>query len=247
MGKVVDMLGKQCGRLHVFARGPNYIEPKSGFKRAQWWCKCTCGNTVLVAGKNLRSGNTKSCGCYGRERKIEAAHAKGGKNRYEYDGDVVIGYSEKSDKFYFDAEDYERVSKYYWYKDAQGYFSAKIDGKKICLHRFVMNASIGEYVDHINHQKENNCKANLRIVTSKQNNQNQSVSKNNTSGYTGVNFNKNRGKWLARIMVDRVTHNLGSFDNIEDAINARKTAEEKYFGQYSYDNSMAASPLIGMA
>ena len=40
---------------------------------------------------------------------------------------------------------------------------------------------------------------------------------------------------------------LGTFDSFEDAVAARKAAEEKYFGDYSYDNSMAASPVIEVA
>lgn len=46
------------GRLTVIERGPN-----GPHGHARWWCKCTCGKRVLVAGSQLRSGKTKSCGC----------------------------------------------------------------------------------------------------------------------------------------------------------------------------------------
>ena len=234
MGKVVDMLGKQCGRLHVDDRGPDYIDPVSGYHRAQWWCTCSCGNTVLVTGKNLRSGRTKSCGCYVRERCAENGRANSGINHYEFNGSIVTGYSQQGEEFYFDYEDYERVSKFYWYKHHSGYIFAKHEGKQIALHRLIMNASEAEVVDHINHQKENCCKANLRMVSIKQNGQNKSVAKNNTSGFTGVSFNRNRGKRISRLMKDGVSKFLGAFDNIEDAIDARKAAEEKFFGEFSY-------------
>lgn len=52
-------LGNTYGYLTVIARAEN---TKEG--RAQWLCRCKCGNEVVVLGKHLRSGNTKSCGCY---------------------------------------------------------------------------------------------------------------------------------------------------------------------------------------
>ena len=51
-------IGNKYGVLTVVARGPNTNEG-----RAQWICECECGNQTVVLGKNLRSGNTKSCGC----------------------------------------------------------------------------------------------------------------------------------------------------------------------------------------
>ena len=90
-------------------------------------------------------------------------------------------------------------------------------------------------VDHIYQVSRGVCdnrKSNLRIVTSWQNNVNKSTSKRNTSGYVGVNWDKQNNKWFAQIMVNNKTKNLGRFDNIEDAIKARKEAELKYFGEY---------------
>ena len=67
---------------------------------------------------------------------------------------------------------------------------------------------------------------------------NRTVNINNTSGVTGVHFNKGINEWVARIQVNGVRIQLGSFPNFEEAVKARKDAEEKYFGEYSYDNSM---------
>lgn len=55
--------------------------------------------------------------------------------------------------------------------------------------------------------------------------------KNNTSGYPGVSYRKDRNKYRAYIKYQRKHIHLGNFDNIEDAIRARKLAEEKYFGK----------------
>lgn len=60
------MTGKRFGRLTVIREGGR----KSG--EVAWECLCDCGNIVTVAGYDLRSGNTKSCGCYVHDRSVEA-------------------------------------------------------------------------------------------------------------------------------------------------------------------------------
>lgn len=64
---IKNEIGNTYGYLTVISRAEN---TKEG--RAQWLCKCKCGNEVVVLGKRLRSGNTKSCGCYQKERAAEA-------------------------------------------------------------------------------------------------------------------------------------------------------------------------------
>ena len=60
--------------------------------------------------------------------------------------------------------------------------------------------------------------------------------KNNKTGYLGISITP-YGKYRARIMVDRKEIRLGNYDNLEDAINARREAELKYFGKYSPSES----------
>lgn len=62
-----DEIGNIYGYLTVIERAPNN---SSG--RAMWKCKCRCGKEVVVTGKHLRSGNTKSCGCYQKERATQS-------------------------------------------------------------------------------------------------------------------------------------------------------------------------------
>ena len=62
--------------------------------------------------------------------------------------------------------------------------------------------------------------------------------RNNTSGTTGVYYRKNENKWVARIKIMGKEKFLGYFTNYDDAVKARKAAEEIYFGEYSYSNSM---------
>lgn len=95
------------------------------------------------------------------------------------------------------------------------------------------------FIDHKygNASRYDNRKSNIRIVTPSQNGMNKPLLKNNTSGVTGVSFNKRKQKWESYITVNNKRKGLGYFDNFEDAVAARKEAEEKYFGEYSYDNS----------
>lgn len=67
MSNFVDLTGQRFGRLLVVKRVENYIQP-SGQTRIMWFCKCNCGNETIVQASNLKSGNTRSCGCYEKER-----------------------------------------------------------------------------------------------------------------------------------------------------------------------------------
>lgn len=60
----------------------------------------------------------------------------------------------------------------------------------------------------------------------------------------GVSFNKKSYKWEAYIGIDNKRINLGKFNDFEDAVSARKEAEEKYFGEWSYNNSQTGSMVI---
>src|SRR3990167_8933270 len=62
---IIEMIGKKFGRLLVLSLGGNRSH---GGGQARWNCICECGNNISVAGSNLRSGSTKSCGCFRRDR-----------------------------------------------------------------------------------------------------------------------------------------------------------------------------------
>ena len=84
-------------------------------------------------------------------------------------------------------------------------------------------------------------KCNLRIVTRSQNGMNRGVQSNNKTGVTGVTFYEPYDKWNSQIVLNGKHINLGYFSDFEDAVKARKEAEEKYFREYSYDNSQKIS------
>lgn len=112
------------------------------------------------------------------------------------------------------------------------YTYVRIDVNRYRIHRLAFLYMNGEMpkdqVDHINHDRQDNRWSNLRETSSKENSRNQSKRINNTSGHTGVYFDKNLNKWRAGIMIERTTVHLGQFENIEDAVRVRKSAEIKY-------------------
>jgi hypothetical protein len=110
--------------------------------------------------------------------------------------------------FIIDREDYNRVNKYKWHKDKRGYVyhGLRIEGKSknIALHHFLIGQTLKPYeIDHINHNKSDNRKNNLRIVTHKVNQRNRSLSKNNKSGMSGVYWDKSKNKWRVNDFSDR--------------------------------------------
>lgn len=222
------------GRLTVVKRVEDYIEPSSGRHRARWLCDCVCGNQAVVLDCNLtKKKGTKSCGCFAREN---MSKVKKRYNTYDLSGEYGVGYTLKGEKFYFDLEDYDKIKNYCWSLTNDGYVSTHIKKKQTLFHKLIMNNEVG-IIDHINHNVQDNRKSNLRIVTSSQNGMNASLSKNNTSGVTGVKWHKKQQKWVATITINYKRIWLGSFVDFDDAVKARKKAEEEYYGEFSYDNS----------
>jgi len=177
---------------------------------------------------------------------------------YEVEGDknivlLDITGNKNDGEIFIDYEDYERVSNYLWYiKDGypNQYIATTINKKEIKLHRFLMKVDNRKIiVDHRDRDTFNNRKSNLRKTNSSINNLNASFSKNNTSGRTGVCYNKGVGtrsdKWVAhwqvnekkksksfsikkygyeeaRLLAEKVRSNIEKKFNITTAINIGK-------------------------
>lgn len=104
------------------------------------------------------------------------------------------------------------------------------------MHRIVMNNPTGKVIDHINHNKLDNRKINLRICTPAQNIRNSLPSKQNKLGLKGVNWSPACSKWRARIVFNRKNIHLGLFSTIEDAAKAYDHAASQYFGEFAATN-----------
>ena len=151
---------------------------------------------------------------------------------YDDYAEIVIynKYCEEVARALIDLEDVDIIKEYKWnLRNNDGYISNKKVG---LLHRLIMNPDNDMVVDHINHNKLDNRKSNLRICTQQQNTMNTSLSKNNTSGIAGICWDKLRSKWKSYININSKRINLGYFNTKKEAIEARKQAELEYFGEY---------------
>jgi hypothetical protein len=155
---------------------------------------------------------------------------------YIYDNYAELRFCNSEDVFIIDIESIEKMIDYQWYvkKSDWGYYSTGYVNKKVViLSRFLLNAQIGQYVDHINKNTLDNRIENLRFVTNQQNGFNRKVGKNNTSGIMGVEWSKQKNKWQAKIKFNYKTRHLGFFDDINDATIARLNGEKEYFGEFA--------------
>lgn len=119
-----------------------------------------------------------------------------------------------------------------------GYSQISIFGNFYLAHRLIWLWNYGCWpevqIDHIDGRGHNNCLNNLRLSTQSQNRMNSRISRNNSSGITGVWFDSSLGKYCAQIKLKYKTIWLGGFYSLELAAKARKEAEEKYFGEFAY-------------
>jgi HNH endonuclease/AP2 domain len=128
--------------------------------------------------------------------------------------------------------DIQEVNKCRWWLDVKGYIVGNPNGQNNSLHRFIaeqMGLDLSKEIDHIDNNKSNNCRSNLRSVTHLKNMQNIGIARNNTSGFKGVSYNKHARKWQVRININRRNTYIGIFDTFEDACRARILAEQQYW------------------
>ena len=125
--------------------------------------------------------------------------------------------------------------------ESNGYASIQLlhDGKrtKHYVHKLVAGSFLPHpknksFVDHIDRNRSNDNVNNLRWVNRSENNMNRTTFENNTSGVAGLNKLPNND-WRVQIFKNGIRHELGTFENKDDAIDARKKGEQKYFKEYN--------------
>ena len=145
-----------------------------------------------------------------------------------------------------DATDYERISKHKWHYMTAGYAGrdvhiSYIDGfqkkKKVYMHRDVLNES-DESIDHINRDKLDNRRENLRTCSQSVNVQNASLRKDNKTGVKGIVTitDGRKKKYWARIGFNKKTISLGCFATIKEAAEAYSIKAKELYGEHAFIN-----------
>jgi len=116
-------------------------------------------------------------------------------------------------------------------KQNTGYLAVSIMHSSYLLHRIIWKMITGRdpiSLDHINHKKEDNSWSNLREATKSENGRNVPIRIDNSSGFTGVVWNKSENKWQTYITLEGKTKHLGIFSSKLDAVAARIRANREY-------------------
>jgi AP2 domain/HNH endonuclease len=147
--------------------------------------------------------------------------------------------------YLIDAEDWPRISGFKWSVSSDGgtrmYVSTRIEGKKIYLHRVLLEAPHDHKVDHRNGNPLDNRKANLRLATHQQNmfncgKRSTYKGKPTASTFKGVTWDKSCGRYRARIKKNGIYHYLGHFDEPRKAALAYDHAALEMFGEFAWTN-----------
>ena len=198
-------------------------------KHHHWNCICECGNKSVVSTSNLRQGHTKSCGC--TKLKMENdGQFKNKKTKFIEKDDFYLGITDKGEEFKIDKEDYPKVKDFTWHTSTKGYLKTTIGGNKGYkkqIHRMILSPPDNMVVDHINHDKKDNRKANLRVCESFQN------SYNRKSGKRGIYYRL--GSYRVMIGHKNKRIHLGTYKTYEEALGVRLEAENKYYKEYAYN------------
>lgn len=136
--------------------------------------------------------------------------------------------------------DYDIVSKHNWSVNSCNYVScyAYVNGKRtfLTLHKLIMNTPYGMEVDHINGNRFDNRRSNLRLCTHSQNCVNRKSKIEPKSGFRGVGFHYGTNKWRAVIKVNQKKISLGLYFAKEEAARAYNLAALRYFGEFAWLN-----------
>ena len=207
MGRVHEsLIGKRYGTLTVIEQA----EPSPAGQR-RWLCKCDCGNSTITLTSNLTTGHTKSCGC------IKLNDLTG-----QHIGMLTV--LERSEQYGSRGARKTPLWKCrcdcgnITYKATDTLTNPDISMCADCAVKYAatkMRDSAG-YVDGTQISR---IKSDKLIAT-------------NTSGARGVYLERKTGKWRARLRFKGKTYSFGTYANFEDAVKARKEAEQLIYGEF---------------
>lgn len=221
MSKFIDLTGQEFYRWTVIERAENNRHGQS-----MWWCKCECGTIREVASNGLLNGTSKSCGCLKKDISVQLYTTHGESNTVLYG--VWHGIKQRcSNPKHKHYENYGgrgiKIEYEPWETDYAEFSSwAKDNGYKKGLTL--------ERLDNNKGYSPDNC----IWATRKIQNRNQRVRKDNNTGIRGVSWDKDIKMFSVSLNCNNKLMYLDHFNTIEEAAEARKQAELKYWNERSH-------------
>lgn len=231
-----DITGQRFGKLIAIKRTEDKITAYGNVIPC-WHCKCDCGNEKDITYNSLVYDKTQSCGCLSKEN-VSKKNKK--YNNFIFYDELGLCYTnDYKDCWYFDAEDYDKLYKYYWHTNGKDYAMAKEKNNlnNIYMHRILMNCDDPNIeIDHINHNRHDNRKSNLRKLSPSENQHTKGKNKNNSTGYTGVSYCKRDKVYISQICKNGNTYRK-TFSTLEEALKWRINKSLELYGEKSpYNN-----------
>lgn len=239
MDKKDKVIGQKFGLLTAikFSR-----EDKYGNK--YYICQCSCKKKTIkeVQLGALRNGRTQSCGCLVSKRNKEriGTHVIP-PHSFTIKDDTIAIINIKDVSVIVDKEDLNLVLQYRWFIGTHGYAITNINHKKVAMHKLITNTGKDIVIDHKNGNILDNRKDNLRITVHQKNCLNKKERKDNSSGYTGVQYMKNKNKYNAFITYKGKRYSL-LCKSIKEAAYARYIFEKILFQDFSIFSSREKEP-----
>ena len=206
------LIGQKYGRWTVIG----IAQCAKNGQKSRMLCKCDCGTVKTIDSYSLTHNGTFSCG------KCRTIISEGDHKRY---------IMKNGASFIFDNDDEALISKHTWSFSGE-YPRTTINGKSVILNLVLFPGANGE-IDHINGDKTDYRRANLRIATHSQNNQNKGLRRDSTTGYKGVCFDKRSKRFIAYINANKKRTYLGYFDDKEKAAKAYDEAALRLHGEFA--------------
>ncbi|MFA5391930.1 MAG: AP2 domain-containing protein [Candidatus Omnitrophota bacterium] len=217
--KHADLTGMKFEKLTVLGEQGKYEKNGS----ILWLCQCECGQTTKATASNLKRGGKKSCGCLLKKEGIT--------HRPEYrcwQNMIKRCTNPSSHNYeYYGGRGIEVCDQWRTFKN----FLADMGERPSLLYSV-------ERIDNNGNYEPGNC----RWATKTDQNRNIRAQKRSTTGVQGVSFSRGKGKFAARIAVNRKVKHLGYFDTIEEATEARRKGEIEYWGTCKKELREAIKP-----
>ncbi|HFK1476726.1 hypothetical protein OCF13_26385 [Bacillus tropicus] len=213
MPEFIDLTGKKFGRLTVVERVEN-----DKYKNVRFRCICDCGNHKVIYRNALATGRTVSCGCYNKEATSKRAKIHGNSKTPEYSAIIsIIGRCENPKNPEYNNYGGRGISVCERWRSSPGLFVEDMGERPSPNHSI-------DRIDVNGNYEPSNC----RWATLSEQGHNKRVSERSSTGITGVSYEKKSNKYRACLKVNGKNYRSKRFDNIEDAIQARKELEEEH-------------------